>query len=73
MTLPISAAVLLVVAGAWNLIIWPQFAKRIIADPRSRDENGGRTTFFTGHAILITVSLALGLAVGFVGLVALFQ
>lgn len=72
MTLSTSAAILLVVAGAWNLVIWPQFAKRIIADPRSRDEDGGRTTFFTVHAVLITVSLALGLAVGSIGVVALF-
>lgn len=72
MTLSTSAAVLLVVAGVWNLVIWPQFAKRIIADPRSRDEHGGRTTFFTVHAVLISVSLALGLAVGFIGVIALF-
>lgn len=71
MTLSTAAAVLLVVAGAWNLFIWPQFAKRIIADPRSRDENGGRTTFFTVHAVLISVSLALGLAVGSIGVIAL--
>ena len=72
MTLPWGVALLLVVAGAWNLFIWPQFAKRIIADPRSRDEQGRRTAFFTVHAVLISISLALGLAVGVVGLVALF-
>lgn len=71
MTLPVGVAILLVVTGAWNLVIWPQFAKRIIADPRSRDEHGSRTTFFTVHAVLISVSLALGLAVGVVGVVAL--
>ncbi|MFT4299290.1 MAG: hypothetical protein QM597_06630 [Aeromicrobium sp.] len=73
MTLPLGVALLLVVAGAWNLLIWPQFAKRIIADPRSRDENGRRTTFFTVHAVLISVSFVLGLSVGVIGLVGLFS
>jgi hypothetical protein len=72
MTLPVGVAILLVVTGVWNLIIWPQFAKRIIADPRSRDESGARTPFFTVHAVLISVSLALGVATGIVGLLALF-
>ncbi len=72
MTLPWGVAALLIAAGAWNLFIWPQFAKRIIADPRSRDEQGRRTPFFTVHAVLISISLALGIAVGTVGVVALF-
>ncbi|GAA1746811.1 SCO4848 family membrane protein [Aeromicrobium alkaliterrae] len=71
MTLPVGVAILLLVVGLWNLVIWPQFAKRIMADPRSRDESGGRTTFFNVHAVLISVSLSLGLATGFVGLVGL--
>ncbi|MFT4187172.1 MAG: hypothetical protein QM621_01165 [Aeromicrobium sp.] len=73
MTLPLGVALFLVVAGAWNLVIWPRFAQRIIADPRSKDEQGQRTTFFTVHAVLISVSLALGVAVGVVGLVGLFS
>jgi len=72
MNVPVGIAVLLIATGVWNLIIWPQFAKRIVADPRSRDEAGGRTTFFTVHAVLISVSLALGVATGIVGVVGLF-
>ena len=69
--LPTPWAVLLVVTGLWNLLIWPRFWQRIAADPRSRDTSGRPTRFLTVHAVLIGVSLALGLAVGVLGVVAL--
>ena len=71
MDLPVAASVLLIVAGLWNLIIWPQFLRRVMKDPRARDEAGQATTFLTVHLVLVSVSMVLGLAVGIVGIAAL--
>ncbi|GAA1868133.1 hypothetical protein GCM10009751_28330 [Myceligenerans crystallogenes] len=62
---------MLLFAGLWNLVIWPRFWQRITADPRSRDDAGKPTAFLTVHAVLISVSLALGLAVGVLGVLSL--
>lgn len=69
--LPTPWAVLLLLAGLWNLVVWPQFWRRVAADPRSRDASGQTTTFFRVHAVIVGVSLALGLAVGVLGVLAL--
>lgn len=69
--LPTAWALMLVVAGLWNLLIWPRFWQRIAADPRSRDADGRATRFRTVHAVLIGVSLAFGVAVGTLGVLAL--
>lgn len=71
MDLPVVASLLLIVAGLWNLFIWPQFLRRIIKDPRARDEAGKATTFLTVHVVLVSVSIALGVAVGVIGILAL--
>ncbi|MET0931647.1 MAG: hypothetical protein ABWX74_19150 [Aeromicrobium sp.] len=71
MDLPVAASVLLIVAGVWNVIVWPPFLRRVLKDPRARDASGRATTFLTVHIVLVTVSLALGLAVGIVGIAAL--
>jgi uncharacterized membrane protein len=71
MDLPVAVSVLLIVAGLWNLVIWPQFLRRVVKDPRARDEAGRATTFLTVHLVLVSVSMALGLAVGIVGIAAL--
>ncbi|AWB91055.1 SCO4848 family membrane protein [Aeromicrobium chenweiae] len=71
MDLPVAVSVLLIVAGLWNLVIWPQFLRRVIKDPRARDEAGKATTFLTVHIVLVTVSMVLGIAVGVVGIAAL--
>jgi MFS superfamily sulfate permease-like transporter len=71
MDLPVAVSVLLIVAGAWNLIIWPQFLRRVVKDPRARDDAGKATTFLTVHVVLVSVSMALGIAVGIVGIAAL--
>lgn len=64
-------SVLLLATTAWNLLIWPRFWQRIVADPRSRDADGRATTFLTVHSVLIAVSLALALAVGVLGVLTL--
>lgn len=71
MNLPVAWSVVLVLAAAWNLLIWPRFFARVAADPRARDAAGRRTRFFTVHAVLIAVSLALALAVGVLGVATL--
>lgn len=71
MDLPVGVALLLVVTGVWNLVIWPRFAQRIWTDPRSRDDAGRATAFLRVHAVLIGVSLLLGVATGIVGVVGL--
>lgn len=62
-------SVLLIIAGLWNLFIWPQFFRRIAKDERSRNATGNRTKFFTVHAVLIAISLVLGFLTGLVGVI----
>lgn len=69
--LPLAWSLVLVATGAWNLLVWPRFWRRIAADPRSRDADGRATRFRTVHAVLIAVSLVLGLAVGALGVLTL--
>lgn len=71
MELPVVWSVVLVLAGAWNLVVWPQFWQRVSADPRARDADGRVTRFFTVHLVLVSVSLALGVAVGTLGVLTL--
>ncbi|MFD2792722.1 SCO4848 family membrane protein [Promicromonospora vindobonensis] len=71
MNIPVAWSVVLILTAAWNLLIWPRFWQRIVADPRSRDANGRATTFLTVHTVLIAVSLALALAVGVLGVLTL--
>ncbi|RKS69365.1 hypothetical protein CLV35_3543 [Motilibacter peucedani] len=66
MVLSRRASWALLVAGLWNWLIWPRFLKAIWADDRSW--NNGATKFFVVHAVLISVSLTIGTAVGWVGL-----
>jgi uncharacterized membrane protein len=71
MDLPVAVSGLLIVAGLWNLLIWPQFLRRVVKDPRARDASGRATTFLTVHVVLVSVSMALGAAVLIVGIAAL--
>lgn len=68
MELPAGWSALLIVTALWNLLIWPRFYQRIVKDDRSRDASGRPTTFLKVHTVLIGVSLALGLAVGVLGI-----
>ena len=71
MDVPVGWSVLLLVAAAWNLFIWPQFLRRIRADERSRDAEGRPTRFLQVHAVLISISLALAAALGVLGVLTL--
>ena len=71
MELPVAWSVVLLVAAAWNLLIWPRFLQRIAKDPRSRDADGRATRFLTVHVVLITVSLVLAVAGGALGVLTL--
>jgi hypothetical protein len=69
--LPVAWSVLLILTGLWNLLIWPRFWQRIAKDPRARDAAGRPTRFRTVHAVLIGVSIVLGVAVGLLGVLTL--
>lgn len=71
MELPVAWSLVLIVAGVWNLVVWPQFWKRVTRDPRARDDAGRPTRFHTVHAVLVGISLLLGVAVALVGVLAL--
>lgn len=65
----VFASVVLFVSALFNIVVWPQFWKRVTADPRATDEAGKRTRFYTVHAVLFSIailiaacSLAAGLA-----------
>nr|WP_296068679.1 hypothetical protein [uncultured Actinoplanes sp.] len=59
-------AVFLTVVGVWTWVIWPRFALGIVTDDRSFAD-GVPTGFLWVHAVLIVGSLALGTAVGVLG------
>lgn len=71
MELPAFAGMVLIVAGAWSLVVWPQFLRRILKDPRARDASGKATKFLTVHVVLISISLVLGAATAVIGILAL--
>ncbi|MFJ4027061.1 SCO4848 family membrane protein [Paenarthrobacter sp. NPDC089989] len=71
MQLPAFPAIILIVAGVWSLVVWPQFLKRVMKDPRARDASGKATKFLTVHVVLVTISMVLGLATAIIGVVGL--
>ena len=56
-----GSARFLVGVGAWNWVIWLDFARRLVGD------EGRETAFYVVHAVLIVVSIALGTGVALVG------
>ena len=72
MELPVLAAVVLIVAGIWSLVVWPQFLRRMRNDPRARDANGKATRFLTVHVVLVSISMVLGAATAGIGIAGLF-
>ncbi|WP_046011430.1 SCO4848 family membrane protein [Microbacterium sp. SA39] len=67
----IPLAIVLFLNAAFNVIVWPQFYKRIAKDPRSRDESGTATAFLKVHVVLISIALVLALVSVLVGIAAL--
>jgi hypothetical protein len=55
----------LIAFGVWSWVIWPVFLKNIWNDSRSWHD--GMTSFFAVHLVLTVVSLALGTAIGLLG------
>ena len=53
------AAALLVLAGAWPLLVWPNFVRVVVTDERAFD-GGSPTAYLTVHVTLAVVSMALG-------------
>ncbi len=58
---------MLLVNAGYNAIVWPQFWKRVAADPRARDEAGAPTKFYRVHAILISIAIVIAVASAFAG------
>ncbi|BCW75004.1 hypothetical protein OUO20_03115 [Arthrobacter sp. FX8] len=71
MQLPVLAALVLIVAGVWSLVVWPQFLRRVMKDPRARDAAGKATKFLTVHVVLVSISMVLGLATAVIGVLGL--
>lgn len=71
MELPTFLAVVLIIAGIWSLVVWPQFLKRVRNDPRARDAAGKATRFLTVHVVLVSISMLLGAATAAIGIAAL--
>jgi uncharacterized membrane protein len=69
--LPVFAALVLIVAGVWSLVVWPQFLRRVMKDPRARDAAGKATKFLTVHVVLVGISMVLGLATAVIGVLSL--
>jgi hypothetical protein len=59
------AGALLVLAGLWPLLIWPNFVRVVANDERAFD--GGPTAYLLVHASLALVSMAIGAALVVLG------
>lgn len=71
MELPVFPALVLIIAGIWSLVVWPQFLRRVIKDPRARDAAGKATRFLTVHVVLVSISMVLGAATAVIGILGL--
>jgi hypothetical protein len=64
-TISRRAAFLLVLAGAWPLLIWPNFVRVVATDERAFD--GGPTAYLLVHLALAAVSMGIGVALVVLG------
>ncbi|KNH18260.1 membrane protein [Arthrobacter sp. ZBG10] len=71
MDLPVFPALVLIIAGAWSLVVWPQFLRRVMKDTRARDAAGKATRFLTVHVVLVSISMVLGAATAVIGIMGL--
>ncbi len=66
-------SVFLVLAGAFNWVIWPRFAMAIWNDQRAWSAGIGQsnpTSFFVVHAVLIVTAVAIGTIILVLGVLA---
>jgi uncharacterized iron-regulated membrane protein len=63
-----TAAIVLLVSGVFNFIVWPPFYRRTAADPRAHDERGKATRFLRVHAILIGSAILIAIVSLVVGI-----
>ena len=68
-----TAAIILLVNGVFNWIVWPPFYRRTAADPRARDANGKATRFLRVHATLSGAALLLAVVSLVVGVLMLLR
>jgi hypothetical protein len=66
-----ALAVILLLNAVFNVVAWPQFLKRVMRDPRARDETGRATAFLRVHVVLVTIALVLAAASAAAGVWAL--
>lgn len=66
-TLSRRAAALLVLAGAWPLLIWPNFVRVVVTDERAFDAGGAPTAYLLVHTGLAAGSMAIGVALVVLG------
>ena len=71
MEIPAFLAWVLVISGFWSLVVWPQFLRRVMKDPRARDDAGKATKFLTVHIVLVAVSMILSAATAGTGIAGL--
>jgi len=60
----------LVLAGVFNVVIWPRFAKAIVDDDRAWTSDAWASTptgFFWVHAVLIVTAMTFGVLVLVIG------
>ncbi|WP_106209941.1 SCO4848 family membrane protein [Glaciihabitans tibetensis] len=50
---------LLLLNAVFNVVVWPQFYRRISSDPRARDSSGKATAFLRVHLVLIVMALVI--------------
>lgn len=65
-----KSSVFLVLAGIFNVAIWPRFAVAIVKDDRAWDGEAWSsepTAFMWVHAVLITTAILIGLGVLLIG------
>lgn len=65
-----TAARFLVLAGLFNLVIWPRFAKAIVDDDRAWSAekfSSAPTAFFWVHAVLIGSAVVIAVGVLVIG------
>ncbi len=67
MNIPAALAWVLILAGVWSLLVWAPHLVRVSKDPRSKDEKGAMTRYFTMEFMKATTSMILGIATLVIG------